>query len=78
MITIMNVLPVSSNYELIRSKGIFALTRNTIINVSITLSLLAINFFYLKMEYGYIFVYMFSSIFSIFLNYREKYTVFEK
>ena len=72
IIALLGVLPVSSSYDLIKRGGINVLSRNVILNAIVTISFLAVNFYFFKLSYGYIIIYIFSPIFALFLNYLSK------
>ena len=73
IIALLGLLPVSSSYDLIKENGINVLSGNVILNAIVTISFLAVNFYFFNLSYGYIIIYIFSPIFALFLNYLTKF-----
>jgi hypothetical protein len=74
LISLSSIFPISSNYELIKQKGVMAYSRNSLINSFFVFLFLGLNYFYIKFSFLYLFIYVISFTLPLYLNYQSKFS----
>ncbi len=73
LISMTSALPASSNYELIKIKGVMAYSKNSLINSIFIFILIGLNYFFIKISFLYIIIYFACFTFPLLINYHTKF-----